>query len=141
MSDTTHTLFTYGYTGSTPDDLRAFAETLDATIADIRYSPRSRVPRWDGRSLAAQFPGRYLSVTALGNANFKGTGPIKIASPETGLAIVHGLLEHRSVILLCACTDVALCHRSPVARWLSQQLGVPFEHLPKKFSRRRKSAA
>lgn len=37
-------LYTFGYTGKSPDELRALAAQLDALVADIRFSPRSRVP-------------------------------------------------------------------------------------------------
>ncbi len=39
-------IYTFGYTGKKPSDLKAEAERLDAVVVDIRFSPNSRVPHW-----------------------------------------------------------------------------------------------
>lgn len=52
-------LYTFGYAGRSPDELPALAAQLDAFVADIRFSQRSRVPHWSGGRLAKLLGDRY----------------------------------------------------------------------------------
>jgi uncharacterized protein (DUF488 family) len=65
-------LYTFGYSGKQPEELHTLAEQLDALVADIRFSPRSRVPHWNGGSLVRRLGHRYRHLPALGNRNYKG---------------------------------------------------------------------
>lgn len=131
-------LYTWGYTGSTPEDLTRYAEALDALVLDIRYSPTSRVPRWQRQALAALLGSRYHWLQAFGNVNYKSGGPLRLADPDAGLKWLNdymssGAFPWQTVILLCACEDWWQCHRSLTSTFLRESLGVEVEHLPGKF--------
>lgn len=125
---TFQSLYTFGYSGHQPEKLLALAEQLDAIVADIRFSPRSRVPHWNGGRLAKLLGGRYHHLPALGNRNYKG-GPVEIVDLEAGLAQVADLLAHQPVILLCVCAEVERCHRRLVAEAVIARYGVSVIHL------------
>ena len=71
-----HKLYTYGYSGRTPHKLQTLAKQLEAVVADIRFSPRSRIPDWSGGRLQKLLGDRYRHLPALGNRNYKG-GPVE----------------------------------------------------------------
>ena len=121
-------LYTFGYSGKQPEELLALAEQLNATVADIRFSPRSRVPQWSGGRLARLLGDRYRPLPALGNRNYKG-GPIELVDPETGIAQVASLLAHQPVILLCVCAEVEHCHRRLAAEIIDNRYGMQITHL------------
>lgn len=110
-----NTLFTYGYSGGgSLADLQAYA-AAGAMILDVRLAPNSRVPQWRGGALAGVLGHDYAWCAKLGNVNYKTGGPIRIAEPEAGIAVLRGYLEERAVVLLCACKDPFSCHRAEVA--------------------------
>lgn len=131
-----NTIYTLGYTGSTPDDVRRYAEALDAVVVDVRLSPQSRVPHWRGARLWELLGDqRYRQVPALGNVNYRDWDrPIKLFNPAAGVDQVRPLLERRAVILLCACADHRVCHRSVAADLLASKLGATVDHLPQRFA-------
>jgi uncharacterized protein (DUF488 family) len=123
-------LYTLGYSGWTPQDIQTEAQARNAVVCDIRYSPASRHPQWSKRQLSQLLGARYHHVQALGNRNYKNGGPIELADYEAGKqAIAEILATGRSVILMCACKDVATCHRRTAAEQLAADLGVPITHL------------
>lgn len=114
----TKTVYTIGYAGRKPDELKAIVEEHDAMLFDIRFSPFSRDPQWAGRALTALLKDRYVHVKALGNANYKNGGPITILDYPSGLtAILH---SPRPVMLLCVCGNPSTCHRTTVAGMLRE---------------------
>ena len=121
-------LYTFGYSGRQPEELQAQAEQLDAMVADIRFSPRSRVPQWSGGRLARLLGDRYHHLSALGNRNSKG-GPIELVDVEQGIDQIADRLAHQPVILLCVCRDVQKCHRRLVAETIVARYGVRLIHL------------
>lgn len=128
-------LYTLGYSGWTPENIQEAAQARNAVVCDIRYSPASRHPQWSKRQLSQLLGARYQHVQALGNRNYKNGGPIALADYETGKqVIVEILATGQSVILMCACKDVGMCHRLMVAEQLAADLGVTITHLapPKK---------
>lgn len=139
------TLYTYGYLGATPADLKAYIDELDAYLIDIRYSPRSRAPQWR-RDALQRLAGvtehgrpRYCHIGAFGNVNYAGDGPIEISSPIVGLQEIAPYRAARPVILLCGCPDWRSCHRRTVADLIVQATAeagdaVRVEHLPARFS-------
>jgi uncharacterized protein (DUF488 family) len=127
------TIYTLGYSGWKPEALKAKVDALGALLLDIRYSPRSRRPEWRKEALrelwGADWQQHYLHLVALGNRNYNTDRPIQLAAPEIGLNYVAAALRHRPVVLLCACRDAALCHRSVAADFLSERLSAPVVHL------------
>ena len=105
-----HPLYTFGYTGRHPHQLRALAEHLDAVVVDIRFSPRSRIPDWTAGRLQQLLGERYHHLPALGNRNYKG-GPIEFVDLEAGVVQMGELLAQQPAIWLCACAEVRRCHR------------------------------
>jgi uncharacterized protein (DUF488 family) len=126
------TVYTVGYSGRAPQEIADIAASLGAAVVDIRFNPQSRRPEWNGgrlRTLLAEQGVRYAHVKALGNENYKG-GEIKLYQPDLGVKMVQELLGTQPVLLLCACREVATCHRSTAAELLQERLGVEVVHLP-----------
>ncbi len=126
-----NTLYTVGYSRLQPSDILRTAERLDALIADIRISPRSRVPVWNQKPLQAAWGQRYIYIPELGNRNYKGDygDGVVLDNPERGAAWVLALLEQQPVILLCACFDWQTCHRREAAALIAQHTAVTVIHL------------
>ena len=122
-----HKLYTYGYSGRTPHELQTLAEQLEAVVADIRFSPRSRIPDWSGGRLQKLLGDRYRHLPALGNRNYRG-GPVEFVDLATGVVEVGELLRQRPVILLYVCADVQRCHRLPAAEAIATRYDVTVEH-------------
>jgi uncharacterized protein (DUF488 family) len=118
-------VYTIGYSGRQPQHLLNLAARIDAVIYDIRFSPRSRVPAWNGRALAAAWGDRYRHVGTLGNKNYKG-GDIELVDYEAGKAAIAA--SPKPVILMCVCADPAICHRTFIAQLLRRD-GFAVEEL------------
>lgn len=130
-------LYTLGYSGWTPEAIREEAQARNAVVCDIRYSPRSRHPYWTQGNLQRLFGTRYQHVQALGNRNYKSGGPIVLADYDAGKqAITEILATGQAVILMCACKDLATCHRLTAVERLAAVLGEVVTHLvPQKTPR------
>jgi uncharacterized protein (DUF488 family) len=119
-------IYTFGYSGRQVSELLALCDQVDGCVVDVRYSPRSRNPTWTRKRLQEALGDRYAWFRGFGNLNYRSGGGIVLAGFEGACDELHPLLAtRRSPILLCACTDAALCHRTVVARLLKQRLGVP----------------
>ena len=128
-------LYTLGYSGWTPEAIQEAAQAHNAVVCDIRYAPVSRHPRWHKHQLSQLLGARYQHVQALGNRSYKTNGPIELADYEAGKQVITEILASgQSVILMCACKDVATCHRRTAAEQLAADLGETITHLlpPKK---------
>lgn len=122
-----NTLFTVGYNaGWTVLHLLQFATDQDALVVDIRLNPTSNRPEWKKSALASLIGWRYMHLPSLGNKNYANGGPITLAHPAEGVATLRQELRRRPLILLCACPDAAMCHRSRVTALLPD---VPVTHL------------
>lgn len=124
-------IFTCGYSGHTPAELKRAADALDALdawVLDIRFVPRSRIPGWDAHELEALFGFRYQLLKAWGNVNYKTGAPIKLHDADLGFRKVSQLAEKHPIILLCGCADYQACHRRVVAELLRER-GVTVEEL------------
>lgn len=119
----TNQVYTIGYSGAKPQQIKALIDDLGAILIDIRLSPRSRVPYWNQAALVALVgPGNYIHLRALGNVNYKG-GPIQIADFESGADVIKKQVS--PVVLMCACEKPDRCHRVIIGRQLaSLGLGV-----------------
>jgi hypothetical protein len=113
-------LATYGYSaGGTFADLRSYAEA-GAVIVDTRLKPFSRWrPDMNLGHLKQELGiDAYLSLPDFGNENFKKDGPIRIRDFDAGLQQLQASVQRlkpSAVVLLCACSDPLICHRSEVA--------------------------
>src|SRR5262249_8952234 len=113
------------------------AQTHNAVVWDIRYAPVSRHPPWRKPQLTQRLGARYQHVQALGSRNYKSGGPIALADYNTGKqAIADILATGQAVILMCACKDLATCHRLIAAEQLAADLGVTIIPLKSPTTRR-----
>lgn len=121
-------IYTVGYSGRTPEQLKQAAEKLDALVVDIRHARRSRIFEWNEdnlfRVLGAE---RYCPLPEWGNVNYK-TGPIQLADAPRGLLKTLKFLETHNVILLCGCAEYSICHRRVCAE-LFHERGIPAQEL------------
>ena len=118
-------VYTIGYSGRKPGQILDLAEELDAIVFDIRFSPRSRIPHWNGSSLSQLLGKRYCHVKAFGNRNYRG-GSIAIVSYNVGKSKIAA--SEKAVILMCVCKDAQRCHRTLIAEWLKRD-GFEVEEL------------
>lgn len=132
----TQTVFTYGYTSSTPADLLAFADDIPgARVLDIRFAPVSRVPRWRQDALRDLLRERYHYLHEGGNRNYRNGGPIEIVDLATTVEEVRRFYAMGlSCILLCGCREWATCHRAVVANAIAAEFGWRVVHLPTRYS-------
>jgi len=132
MSETAPDIYTVGYlAGWTPDGLRALAERVGGLVVDVRLVPSSRIPTWRAKALQAALGEAYVWVGEWGNTNYRSGGPVRLKAFQRGFERVQGLTSgHRAVVLVCACRDVAACHRKVVAERLAEAWGsARLEHL------------
>lgn len=109
-----NTVYTIGYNADwTVAGLHETVESLDALLFDIRYNPWSPKVEWQKDNLQTAFGERYRHVRALGNANYRKGGGIAIADLPLGLRDVAA--AGKPVVLLCACSSPANCHRTIIA--------------------------
>ena len=123
-------LYTIGYGALRSNvQLAEIVDRLDAYLVDVRFSPMSRNPHWTKPALLSLFGDRYVACRELGNENFRG-GAIKLSDPPAAIARLRPLLAERPLVLMCACREVAVCHRQPAAELLAKEFGVEVAHLP-----------
>lgn len=124
----TKKVYTLGYVGRTPQQLKQLTQDLGLIILDIRFSPRSRALQWTKKRLQEVLGmDRYIHVKALGNENYKNGGEIKLVNYEAGRRIIEGI--GRPVALMCGCKDYHTCHRATVAEALRRD-GFEVEEIP-----------
>jgi hypothetical protein len=121
-------IYTCGYSGHTPEQLKQAAEKIDALVLDIRHMRRSRMFEWNEDNLFRVLgAARYCPLPEWGNLHYKG-GAIKLADAPRGLLKVFKLLETHNVILLCGCREYSHCHRRVCAE-LFHERGVETQEL------------
>lgn len=123
MSDPIYTL---GYAHWSIDEVSSQLQGLDAVLVDVRHRPHTTKPGFDKPELEARFGDRYVHVPAFGNVNYQG-GPVELAHPGKGIQAVRAL--DKPLVLMCGCRHPNTCHRSTVARLLSDRLGPGVKHL------------
>lgn len=131
---TPHLIYTIGYATWQPEQIKAEVERLGALLWDIRMSPRSRRPEWQGSALRALLGPRYVHMAALGNKNYQGDGPIELSAPQAAVGPALSVLGRQPLVLLCGCRDYWNCHREAAADFLAEQINTDVTHLdpPKK---------
>jgi uncharacterized protein (DUF488 family) len=110
-------VYSIGYGGRSPAQLLSILEEKDAVLFDIRFSPASMNPQWSRKQLSQTLGNRYVHVQALGNANYKNGGEIKLVDFDLGRKIIDA--SAKPVVLMCACKDFRTCHRNTVLAKLS----------------------
>ena len=129
----TFPIYAFGYTGRKLDTLVENVTRADATLLDIRFSPRSRAPVWNRRNLEDAFGERYLwAGDTLGNRLYR-TDAIEIVDIERGLELVAGLAAKRPVALMCVCASPVGCHRTVITKVLRERGFVVLDHPPASF--------
>jgi hypothetical protein len=111
------TIFTLGYA------------SVPLPPVDVRYRPLSRNPQWRQAYLRRTLGSLYRHVPEFGNILYKSGGAIRLADEARGIEIVSALLESQPVVLTCVCNDHIRCHRSVVAKALSDITGREIVHL------------
>ena len=110
--------YALGYRGWKPAAIQQISAELGAIVVDVRFSPSSRAPQWRQGYLQKLLGDRYVHAPELGNRNYRGS-TIEIADLPAGLARIEALGQ--PVILMCACPDPAICHRTVIAEALRQR--------------------
>lgn len=123
------TIYTMGYAGWAPADLRDEVLRLSAALVDVRFAPTSKSPQWRKEALAELLGPRYTHLPALGNRNAFTGGPAVLAHPERALGPVAALLACGPIVLLCGCADPQRCHRGLAASFLAERLGAEIIHI------------
>lgn len=125
-------LYTFGYLAGDWERLTALLDAPMSVVLDVRFSPYSRVKGYNKYEFEKMLGGQYRWVQDLGNENYKG-GPIKLKNERAGVKLVRDLLaQGYVVVLMCACADVAACHRTYIARKVDETMGgMEFSDLAK----------
>lgn len=127
------TVYTIGYrAGWNAGTIAYWIEHMHGILVDIRLVPVSRHPEWRADALRTRLGNRYHHLPALGNQNYQHRDrPIVLAAPERGIDQLRNLLRQTTdMVLLCACAEVATCHRAVVASLIPQMdPTVPVVHL------------
>ena len=128
--------YTIGYSGRTVDDLKREVNELRGLLIDCRYSAGRPQGPFFPNKLVKQFgPTRYMWVRSLGNSNYRNTragrGPIQIEDLDGGLRRVQAAVRctGRAPIFMCACSQVAHCHRLEIAAQWRKVEGGSMVHL------------
>ena len=132
-----NTLYTVGYGGiPEPEEMTALlSEHGVEVLVDIRVRPFGRKVLFNKKKLEDTYgPVKsagldYLHIVELGNEG-KGTGAIRLKDAAKGLALLSNEVKSRVVAIMCVCREPVACHRSVVARKMSEQMpGLRIEHL------------
>lgn len=124
-------LYTLGYNGWNPKVMlqRILGIGESVMVYDVRFSPSSRNPEFSGKQLAAVLGLRYIHAKGLGNVDYK-TDNIRLANPEPWYRDIEAHIgKSGAAVLLCACANLAVCHRLVIAQELERRLGIKVEHI------------
>lgn len=124
------TLYTLGYSApGAAMQLERYMRAPRILLVDVRLRPASRwAHQWNRAALSSRYGERYRWDRRLGNLHYKShTLPIALApGHEDAIAELMALvLSGTSLVLLCACSDGRICHRTLVARLIQDALPVP----------------
>ena len=132
-----NTLYTVGYGGiPEPEEMTALLRQHGVEVlVDIRVRPFGYKVLFNKKKLEDTYgPVKsagldYLHIVELGNEG-KGTGTIRLKDAAKGLALLSDEVKSRVVAIMCVCRGPEECHRSVVARKMSERMpGLRIEHL------------
>ena len=100
-------IYTLGYSGWTPDQIRQYLLDHQALLIDIRYKPLSRHHQWRRGARQALVCPYYRWIQELGNKAYKEKPRrIEIADMDTGLTRLGVIVQTvPTVMLLCGCPN------------------------------------
>ena len=123
-------ILSYGYQGTSPDDLAQYVDALNAVVFDCRISPYSFDRNWSKKNLDDTLGSRYVWIRALGNLNYKEPGSgIKLRDAATGVRLILKALERKEVILICMCRSITNCHLKRIVDILEVDHKIPHTRL------------
>lgn len=113
-------VYTLGYSGRKPEEIKQLLKDHDAVLFDIRFSPRSRVPHWNAGPFRQLLGDGYRHVKELGNKNYKDhDAGIELVDFEAGVVLIAA--SKKPVFLMCGCPDPEHCHRTTAANLLRER--------------------
>ena len=108
--DKLKSVYLYGYSGSGIPQIQhrsllkqRLMDIGDATLVDVRYSPRSRVSGFNQGPLEQLLGSRYIHVPQLGNSSYLSGGSATIVNMKVGVQKVLDIIRERPVVLMCEC--------------------------------------
>jgi len=117
------TAFNIGYQGRTVDDLVQALKSNGVTVlVDLRERPRSRIPGFGGRQLAASLKAEGIGYYAMGRTLGGFTCTAKMW--REGCVAVAEMIGEETVCLMCMERDVSQCHRAQIAEILTAEHGI-----------------
>ncbi|HRH44574.1 MAG TPA: DUF488 domain-containing protein [Pyrinomonadaceae bacterium] len=111
-------IYTTGYTGKDINDLKPMLDALDAVLADVRFTPYSKVLHWQQVYLKILLKRKYLHIPNLGNRTYK-EEKITIQNLKLGIETVLSL--DTNMVLMCACEKPENCHRRVIIEELQRR--------------------
>lgn len=93
-------IYTFGYQKQSPERLKRAAETLNAKVIDIRFSPLPTYTanKWSKKQLEILLGEQYEWLKAFGNRNYKNGGAIEILDPQAGTARILELVGETRMV-------------------------------------------
>jgi uncharacterized protein (DUF488 family) len=117
------TLYTLGYAGlRDANDVRALLGDRVELVVDVRMRTYSgnRAFSTGTRRTVEEAGYSYRHLAGLGNAEYR-TGGIRLARPDD-IARLVDLLAISNVAIMCACREIASCHRRLVASMAAERV-------------------
>lgn len=117
-----------GYRGLSVDQVVHAVERAGAILMDIRFSAGKPGDPWWARGVRDRLGDRFVENRALGNRAYK-SGGLELADARGGIGALLAWMEHRPVVLMCACERLDGCHRRSVLDILKQRGAVTEEEI------------
>tara|TARA_R110000824_G_scaffold18243_11_gene72643 strand:+ start:51 stop:476 length:426 start_codon:yes stop_codon:yes gene_type:complete len=125
-----YTVYTFGYSGKTIQQLDLEVERLGAVVIDVRIQPYGN-PVFNRSELQQRYGPKYVWIREFGNKNYKTGGPTEFVDVELGARKLGSIMaDGTPVILLCVCENQWVCHRTDLAKRYNEELGWEICHLP-----------
>ncbi|MFN0145963.1 MAG: DUF488 family protein [Dehalococcoidia bacterium] len=118
----------FGYQGRKVDDVVIEVLQRDAVLVDVRFSPHSRNPTWNRKTLESRLgPRHYLWMgDTLGNRLYK-TDDIAIVDLAAGVDALVAAMQKAPILVMCVCPSPIGCHRTVIKEALQGHFGINAE--------------